>query len=501
VTVRTDGTDRLSAGAVARSMTAAAAGHGAGQVTWFLSLIVLGAILDPQAFGTVAAGLVVVNSATLLMGAGTGGSIVSTPQLAPGQIRSSMRLNLALGAVMTVALVVLARPITERFASGGDPRVLQWLAPAIALHAFAVVPIALLRKQMQFGRQSAATFVAYTVAGATAVGLGLLGAGVWSLVVRMVLYEGLLAAASVALAWSLLRGGGSAIEDEGGAEREGGVWFFVLALANFVAFNADYLIVGRFSDAEQLGLYSLAFLIAFAPLRQFSWQIGGVLFSASAATADAGAVRRRLATSLRLGSSLMLPFVVPAVVVAPVVLPAVLGEEWRAMVPAFQVLVVAGVLHGVLNVGAEFLSGTGNVDVRGILALVWALAMVAVLLLVVPRYGLVGAAWVHLVLFVPLAGATAVLGARRLSASVRELLVPSTTVVGAVALQVAVTSICLFGLHRMDAPDGLAAVVAASIGLIVAGSWLSVGADAPWPSLGRVVVAAAAKRGGGGGPP
>jgi hypothetical protein len=100
----------------------------------------------------------------------------------------------------------------------------------------------------------------------------------------------------------------------------------------------------------------------------------------------------------------------PAVVMAPVVLPAVLGERWSDMVPAFQVLVVAGVLHGVLNIGAEFLSGTGNVDLRGRLSLAWALGMVVLLLVVVPRYGVVGAAFVHLGLFVPLAVATAVLG-------------------------------------------------------------------------------------------
>lgn len=485
---QTEDPDRLTGSAVARSMTAAAAGHGAGQITWFLSLIVLGALLDPKAFGTVAAGLVVVNSATLLMGAGTGGSIVSTRRLARGQIRSSMRLNLVLGAVMTTLLVVAAGPVTERFASGGDPRVLQWLAPAIAFHAVAVVPIALLRKQMKFGRQSAATFVAYTFAGVTAVAMGALGAGVWSLVVRMVLYEGLLAIASVALAWPLLRGQLQSVEGDGGARREGGRWFFVLALANFVAFNADYLIVGRFTDAEQLGLYALAFLIAFAPLRQFSWQIGGVLFSASAASEDESAVRRRLAISLRLGSSLMLPFVVPAVVLAPVVFPAVLGEDWSDMVPVFQILVVAGVLHGVLNIGAEFLSGTGNVDLRGRLALTWAVGMVALLLVVVPRHGLIGAAWVHLALLVPLAAATAILGARRLSSTMRGLLLPTLPVVGAIVVQVVVTGGCVLVLDRFDVSAALVAAASSSAGLLVVGLLLSIGADAPWPSLRRIVV-------------
>ena len=190
----------------------------------------------------------------------------------------------------------------------------------------------------------------------------------------------------------------------------------------------------------------------------------------------------------------MLPFVVPAVVMAPVVLSTVLGEEWSDMVPVFQVLVVAGVLHGVLNIGAEFLSGTGNVDLRGRLALTWAAGMVVLLLVVVPRHGLIGAAWVHLALFVPLAAATAVFGAKRLSSTMRELLMPMAPVVGAVAAQVVVTAVCGVALGRLEVPAAAAATASTTAGLLVVGLLLSIGADAPWPSLRRVVVRAASAR-------
>ena len=58
--------------------------------------------------------------------------------------------------------------------------------------------------------------------------------------------------------------------------------FLLLAVISFVALNMDYVIVGRVADVAQLGLYSLAFTIAFAPLTQFAWQIGKVLFPAAA---------------------------------------------------------------------------------------------------------------------------------------------------------------------------------------------------------------------------
>jgi len=406
-------------------------------------------------------------------------------------------LNLLLGAVATIALVVLATPITEQFAAGGDPEVLRWLSIAIGLHAVSVVPVAVLRRKMAFGRAALTSFVAYTTGGLVAVAIGVLGGGVWALVARLVLYEAMLALLSVVFARTVmgaaLHSGG---DDDDGARRRGGGWFFALALANFVAFNADYLIVGRFTDAERLGLYALAFLVAFAPLRQFSWQIGSVLFSASAATDGPELIRRRLVTSLRLGSSLLLPGLVPAIVLAPVVLPGVLGEEWASMVPVFQLLVAAGVAHAVVNIGAEFLSGTGHVDLRSWISIGWAGSMVVALLVVVPSHGIVGAAAVHLGSIVPLGVATTVLGARRLDARLRTFWLATRGVVGAVLAQAVVTAGLVVALGTWGGADSAAAIVAALAGIVVAGVLLSTGDDAPWPTVLQLVQGGVLRRSG-----
>jgi O-antigen/teichoic acid export membrane protein len=482
-----DRSSRTDGATVVRSMTVTAAGHLAGQVAWFGSLVVLGTLLEPVAFGVVAAGLVIVNSGILLMGAGTGGSIISTRALAAGEIRSSIRLNLLLGTAMSAGLFLLADPITERFASGGDPSVLRWLSLAIALHAVTVVPIALLRRQMQFGRSAMATFGAYTVAGLVAVTIGLFGGGVWALVVRIIAYEGLLAVLALVFARALLRDGGRRIEDDAGTRRTGGSWFFLLALADFVAFNADYLIVGRYTGAARLGLYSFAFLLAFAPLRQFSWQIGSVLFSASAATYDPIAVRQKLSTALRIGAGLLLPVAVPAILLAPVVIPAVLGSEWEPMVTTFQVLIGTGIAHAVLNIGAEFLSGSGHIDLRARLSVVWATAMVVSLLVVVPRHGILGAACVHATLFIPFAVATSVLGARRLGIRLVGVIGSLWPGISAAIAQVGIAVAVSLALQPAHASGTWTAVIASLLGLCGAAIVLSLGKQPPLPEIGRLV--------------
>jgi hypothetical protein len=467
VTVRTDGTDRLSAGAVARSMTAAAAGHGAGQVTWFLSLIVLGAIAGPPG----------VRHGRRRP---RGGQFRNAPDgrrhrrqhrvhtaPRPGQIRSSMRLNLALGAVMTAALVVLARPITERFASGGDPRVLQWLAPAIALHAFAVVPIALLRKQMQFGRQSAATFVAYTVAGATAVGWGCSAPAsgrswcAWCST----------RVCSLRRAW---RSPGLSCEEAGlqrsrARGRRAGGWGLVLRPGARQLRRIQRGLPHRGALQPTPSSWASTRSPSSSPLRRCDSSPGR----------SAGAVLRVGRDRRRRGRAAAARHLAATGIVADVAVRrsrcrrgtgrpagvhwATSGARWcrRSRCSWSQACCTA-----CSTSGAEFLSGTGNVDVRGAPGAGLGVADGRVYCCSSSR----DTGW-----SVP-PGCTSgcscrwpsrrlVLGARRLSATVRDLLMPSTTVVGAVALQVVVTSICLVVLDRMDvAGHRRAAVVAASPG-------------------------------------
>ena len=183
----------------------------------------------------------------------------------------------------------------------------------------------------------------------------------------------------------------------------GWVGFFMLALTDFVALNSDFLVVGHIDEAESLGLYSLAFTLAFAPLTQVSWQVGRVLFPAAAATVDLATVARRTLVSVRMMGLILLPFVPPAIVLAPVVLPGLLGDEWKAMVAPFQILLVVGVGQAMVGMIGESLSGTGNIGWRARVNAVWAAGMVGALILLVSEDGIRGAAWAHAALFVPLA--------------------------------------------------------------------------------------------------
>jgi PST family polysaccharide transporter len=232
-----------------------------------------------------------------------------------------------------------------------------------------------------------------------------------------------------------------------------------------VAMSADYVVVGRLADATQLGLYSLAFTLGFAPLTNFSWRLGMVLMPAAAATADPEILARRTVAAVRVMALLLLPLVPPAVILAPLVLPWALGERWAPMVVPFQILLPTGVVLALLNVVGESLAGSGNVDLHAKLHLVWAVLIVPALVVLVRADGIRGAAIAHVVVLVPLTAGYLLLGSRRLGLGLTGLFPAVRDVVGAVAAQVLATAACLALLSAAGVSTGVARCVAAFAGL------------------------------------
>jgi O-antigen/teichoic acid export membrane protein len=442
-------------------------GHVASQGLWLGSLILLAALIEPSAFGSIATGMVLVNLAGLLVDSGTRGSIIAAPSLGRAEVRGAIALNVAVGAAATGAIAALAGPIVSTFAGGGDPDVIRALSAGVVLYAAGITPLALLQKHLRFRAFAGANVAAATLSSAAGIAAGLLGAEVWALVVRQLASMGLL----TLFAWVAARDLVPAREpaERGLRLRQAG-WagFFALALTDFVALNSDFLVVGRFDEATGLGLYALAFTLAFAPLTQVSWQVGRVLFPAASATGDLETVGRRTLVSLRMLALLLLPLAPPAVALAPTVLPGLLGEEWSSMVAPFQILLVVGIGHALVGMIGESLSGTGHIGWRARVNGVWAAAMVPALIWLVSGDGIRGAAWAHAVLFVPFAAAYVVGGASRLGLDPGRVAAAVAPVVGPVALQAVATFGLAWALETVGIQGSWAAVAGAIAGVVLA---------------------------------
>lgn len=460
---RTDGAGTPSVSTIARGASWTAASNIAGQVVWFASLIVLGALLPPKDFGIVAFGLLVTTAATRLMEAGTHGDIIVREQLTRADLRRDLVLNVRNGILLACVIALAAKPLVESFATGGQINVLRALGLSTALYAFSIVPLAVIDKRLEFKRRAWVQGGAMAISAVVSILLGIAGAGVWALVLRQLLYHLLLALLAWIAARDLLPKSGPRMAHAAGQKRRGARAFLAFTLSDYAVFNLDVLIVGNLTGAAKLGLYSLAFTIASAPMKQISAQIGIVLFPAAALTDDAALARRTL-TALRIGTALMAPIIPVTIALAPVVVPWVLGDRWEGMVTPLQILIVVMIAHAIMNLIGESLSAR-DIGWRARVNVVWAVAMAAALLVLVNAVGMVGAAWAHLLLYVPVVVAYTTAGARRVAiepVQLRRALVP---LVAALLVQAAVTAAITLGLQQAGVAHAAAAVAGTAAGL------------------------------------
>ena len=465
----------ITAKTVGQALSWAGVGQVLSRILWFGSLFVLAALLPPAALGTVTVALVVTNTAALLVGSGTRGSLITNERVTTQHLRYALRLNMAVGVVVTAFVVAVADPIVSTLLPGADAAVLRWLMISVGLHAVAVVPLAVLQKNMQFKREASIAVGASMVASVAAIVAGVLGAGVWALVLRQVLASVI----EAALAWFAARrylpgfrqliGRGTRPSGGRGTTAR---WFFGLSLVSLAAMSADYVVVGRLLGATELGLYSIAFALGFAPLTHFSWWLGGVFLPAAAATRDLDLLAQRTLRALRVMSLTLLPLIVPALVLAPWLVPLALGERWTGSVVVFQILFPVGVAHAVLNLVGEALGGSGKIKLHAQLIGLWAVVIVPLLFLLVPSGGIRGAAIAHVLVLVPVAAGYLLLGSRRLGLPTLGLIRGLAGLAPPLLSQLAVTLGGFWLLAAAGAPDPVARVASVVVGIAAAGAVL-----------------------------
>lgn len=432
------------------------------QAAWYVMVLVLGALLPPTAFGTVAVGVTIVGIGNVLVTSGTGGSLVATRGLTQANVRHALRVIVGLALLVSTLICVLASPIVHVFAPGGNVMAVRVLAFNVTLAASAVVPNALLRRQLNFRRFSTNTALAALITAAAAIIAAAVGAGIWALVVRQMAYMALV----VTFGWIAVRHAlGDLPKADNTRTPTHQLPFLIASVSSFLAISMDNLVVGNATTATQLGYYAFAFSLAFAPLTLFAWQIGAVLMASAAATENLELVGARTLTALRTIALVLLPLVPPVVALAPVLVPAVLGHKWKPMVPVFQILLVVGVAHAMANTIGEALAGTGHISARARADLPWALGTLALIFVMVRTDGIQGAAVARLIVFVPLAWWYVMRGATRVCISPGQLWCALRPVIVPVLAQAAVTAATLVGLGAAGTTTVPATVIASLCGV------------------------------------
>src|SRR5688500_5318570 len=171
---------------IAVRMMAGIAWSGAGRVisqlaAWFASIFVM-RILDPSDYGLLAMAAILTGFIALFSELGLGWALVQARNVDRATLRSFFGLVLVVNAAL-YAIVFCAAPLLAASFSG--PRltdIVRVMRTQLLRCVPAVIPDALLQKQLEFKWRSVVAVISSIAAACSTLGLAIAGFGVWSLV-------------------------------------------------------------------------------------------------------------------------------------------------------------------------------------------------------------------------------------------------------------------------------------------------------------------------------
>jgi PST family polysaccharide transporter len=325
---------------------------------------VLARFLMPGDFGIVGAGLVVVGFCQIFSQLGVGPAIVQRPEITDTHLKVAFTLSFLMG-LTTAALVMAGAPLIAAFFRMPElESVARVLALSFPITGLGGTAEALLQRRMRFREFAKLELISfafgYCLVGVT---LAYIGYGIWALVIGHIA-QNLLQTILVVRAsphvrtFSLHRATLKEILFFSGG-------FSLARIGNFVAVQADNVVVGRWLGADALGIYGRAYQFMMLPTNLFGKVVDNVLFPSMAAVQqDPNRLARAYVTSVGIVAMITIPLSAMLVLLAPEIVNIVLGSQWMSVVVPFQILAAILVFRTSYKMSDTLVRATGAVYSR-----------------------------------------------------------------------------------------------------------------------------------------
>jgi PST family polysaccharide transporter len=443
-------------------------------------LAVLAQRLSPREFGVLSVLGLARNALVILGGFGFADAIVYQRDRVRGAAATAFTITTVLGLLLGLAIVPAAPALASFFHLPEAIGPIRAYALVIAASTAGRIPLAMLTRDLAFGRRFLPEGVGSVAGGLVTVGAAFAGAGVWAVVLGDLVREVLILALVVVV-----------LPDRFGFGWDRGLakttWRYARhalssELSEFALQNVDYALVGRLLGPTALGLYTLAFRVAILPFLTVTYVVGGVSFPFYARAApDLGRVREGFRSTFDLGMAVTALFAGGLVFLAPSL--QVLGAQWGPAVPVARALALYVCLRSAAHLMTPLLAATGHPGADAALRACW-FVLLAGAVAAATQVGItaVGLAQVAVALVMLVAYAET---ARRL-VGIRPGAVAST--LARLAVAVALGGACVLGLRMLG---GVWTADATWLTLLLLGTAFTLGYSAVgWLLLPDVAAAA-----------
>ncbi|CAN7330547.1 lipopolysaccharide biosynthesis protein [Mesorhizobium amorphae] len=337
---------------------------GALAVAELVALLVLARLLSPKEFGLYSAALIVIKFSAIFQGLGITPAIVQRPVLEDRHLRVGFTLSCLLGLAVSALVWTMAPAIAGLLRLADLAPVVRAVCFIFLFQGASMVALASAQRALRFRWlafiDACAFAVGYVVAGPA---LAWLGFGIWALVAAVLVQQFI---RMIVLLIGQPHPMRPLLERRAIAELlYFGSGFTIARIFNYLATQADRLVVGRWLGVDALGLYGLSSQLMTTPAVIVGQVLDRVLFPTMALVQEQPARLARAYRSAVAGCALLvLPASVVVAIVAPELVRVILGRGWEGVVGPLQILAFGMLFRTSYKLSDSVSRATGTVYAR-----------------------------------------------------------------------------------------------------------------------------------------
>jgi O-antigen/teichoic acid export membrane protein len=384
---------------ILRSSAWVALSWGGRNLLSMLGAVVLARLLDPGAFGLIAIAATITTVLDYIQESGVGAALIQRKhdvrQAAASALVWSSCAGLLLGSLCFATAPLLARG----FGVPDATNVIRAMSLLLVIRGVSIGPGSMLDREMNFRTRTFGELAAGFAQLGISLGLALAGFGVWSLVIGQVAAQ----VVQSTILWVLAPWRPHPRDASISILREMLRYGRFVSIGNVLGLinsTLDNLVVGRVMGAPALGVYSMAYRLGDFPTGVVGYVVGRVMFPAySRVQDDLAAFRNAFIQNLERVALLALPTSVALFVYAEPIVSVLLGEKWLSAVAPLRILAVYTIVRSFVSPTGAVFQAAGKPQLVPLWALPQSVLFPIVLVVLVPKFGVSGAAVAVLVSF------------------------------------------------------------------------------------------------------
>lgn len=296
--------------------------------------------LSPDDFGLYGMVSVFIGLSTILIDLGFTAVIIQTPELSHSMKSTIFWGNIVLGGILFFLLYFSSGTIASFYGREELEPICEIFGLSFVFSSFGMTNNALAQKRLQFNVLAKANIFSKFFSSISAIVFVLYGYGVWALVA-----SNLIATFSLSVFLMIfnrwLPGFIFRVSDLRSVFKFGLEFSFV-SLFLYAIRKLDEVLLGKYGEAAELGLYNTASRMVFMPVTLLKGKVVNVLFPAFSKIQDeVGRVREISLKLTRLLSMFAVPILCLIWLGFPDFIRGYMGEEWQGLILIVQWLVIA----------------------------------------------------------------------------------------------------------------------------------------------------------------